>query len=98
MDKASGEVVGIVTQRRFLGGQQLQQLQGEMQQLVQYCNQLSSQGSITLVGINFGELVGAIGRGFVLTGELFSANANAGIGIGFNIEHVENECARLGIQ
>lgn len=97
VDKSSGLIVGIVTQRRFLGAKELEKLQKEMQQLVQYCNQIAKQGKIVLMGIDFGELTAAIGKGFLLTAELFSANANSGIGIGFSIEHVETECAKLGI-
>ena len=96
--KRSGEVIGIVTQRRFLGAKELETLQNEMKQLIQYCNQIATQGSVVMMGINLGQLTGAIGRGFLLTGELLSANANSGIGIGFSIDHVETDCTRLGIR
>lgn len=97
VDKPSGLVAGIVTQRRFLGAKELETLQQQMQDLVRQCNQIAGRGRVALMGIDFGQLTAAIARGFLLTGELFSANANSGIGIGFRIEHVEGECTKLGI-
>jgi S1-C subfamily serine protease len=96
-DKATGLVLGIVTQRRFLGSKKLEKLQQEMATLVNYCHKIAKQGKMELMGIDFGALTSAIAQGFLLTGELFSANANAGIGIGFSIDPVDKECIKLGI-
>jgi hypothetical protein len=97
VDRQSGHVIGIVTQRRFLGGAELQALHTEMQQLEDYCRGIAQRGKITLMGIDFGAFAGSVARGFQLSRELFNANANTGIGIGFRIEFAESEWTRLAL-
>ena len=97
IDQQSGQLVGIVTQRRFLGVQDLQALQEQVNQLSNYCNQIASQGSVILMGINFGQFAGLMANGLNAMSQVVEANANSGIGIGFRIEFVDAEYSRIGL-
>lgn len=98
IDSTSGEVIGIVTQRRFLGGAQLGDLRQQISQLLQYCQGIANRGSVQIVGIDFGGFVQMMAQGFSIMDRIIQANANSGIGIGFGIEQVQQECARLDIR
>lgn len=98
IDSASGEVIGIVTQRRFLGGAQLGDLRHQIHQLLQHCEGITNRGSVQIMGIDFGGFAQMMGQGFSIMDQIIQANANSGIGIGFGIEQVQQECARLGIR
>ena len=97
VDPARGEVVGIVTQRRFMGGPDLEKLAQEGAQLAQYTTQLQNLGSVQLMGIDFGDFANLVGASFGLLAQSLQANANAGIGVAFSIEWVAAECAQLGV-
>ncbi len=97
IDSVSGEVIGIVTQRRFLGGAQLNDLRQQIHQILQHCQDIASRGSVQILGINFGNFVHMMGQGFSIMDQIIRANANSGIGIGFGIEQVQQECSHFGI-
>ncbi|WP_353224363.1 S1 family peptidase [Salinisphaera hydrothermalis] len=98
VDANTGEVVGIITQRRFLGGTELNGLRQQVQQLLRHCQGIANRGSVQIMGIDFGSFAQMMGQGFSVMDQLLQTNANSGIGIGFRIEHVEQECTRLGIE
>jgi S1-C subfamily serine protease len=54
VDFSDGKIIGIVTQRRFLGGQDLNQLQKAAKQLRDHCQQIAGRGSVQIMGIGFG--------------------------------------------
>ena len=91
VDAATGEVVGIVTQRRFLGGQELQTLAPQVQQLSQHCAAIAGRGHVEIMGINFGEFAAMMAQGLGAMSQVIQANANSGIGIGFHIQYVNTE-------
>lgn len=97
VERQSGHAIGIVTQRRFLGEGELDNLKAEMEPLEKYCQDIAQRGKAIIMGINFAEFAGSVAKGFQLTRELFQANANTGIGIGFRIEFVDSEYVRLGL-
>lgn len=97
VDKASGEVIGIVTQRRFLGAVQLGQLRQGVAQLAQHCQAIAGRGKVVLMGVDFGGFAQMMAQGFAVIDQILQANANSGIGIGFRIEHVNQEYDRLGL-
>jgi hypothetical protein len=97
VEKASGELVGLVTQRRFLGVTQLRQLRQQVQQLAQHCQGIAGRGAVLIMGVNFGEFAQMMAQNFLVIDQLLQANANSGIGIGFSVQHINAEYARLGL-
>ncbi len=95
IDAETGEVVGIITQRRFLGAESLQTLGQQVSQLAGHCAAIAGQGKVVLMGIDFGQFAGMIAEGFSALAQVIQANANSGIGIGFKIEYVEYETDKL---
>jgi hypothetical protein len=98
VDKASGELIGLVTQRRFLGVIQLAHLRGQVSELYQASMAASaSGGSINLHGIDFVDFAKMMARNFLIVDELLQENANTGIGIGFSIEPVDQAYRSLSL-
>ncbi len=98
IDVSSGDVVGIITQRRFLGGSELSQLGKEAEDLYNYCQGLLVSGSSAqIMGIDFGGLLSLISRSLLLNKKILVANANTGIGIGYSIEQATQAIEKLNI-
>lgn len=97
VDAKDGMVIGIVTQRRFLGGANLEGLRAQAEQIRCHCQALAGQVSVSIMGIDFSEFSRLMAEGMLLMKEVLEANANSGIGIGFSIEFVAKRCAQLGI-
>ena len=93
-----GRIVGIVTQRRFLGAQDLDALAADATQLAKHCRAMAGSGSVQIMGIDFGAFSGSMAQAMLLIQRAIMANANAGIGIAFSIEHVLAKCRALGIK
>ena len=88
----TGKVIGIVTQRRFLGNLQLQKTLNEIRQLQSYCKQLmQGGGSVVIMGINFAGFANLISSSLDVVSQVITANANTGIGIGFSPDEIVNE-------
>lgn len=97
IDPSDGAVIGIVTQRRFLGGPDLAALQRAAEQVRAHCQAIAGRGSVQIMGIDFGGFSQLMAEGMLLIREVLEANANTGIGIGFSIEFVAERCRELGI-
>lgn len=97
IDIADGAVVGIVTQRRFLGAQDLAELKNAAEQIRAHCTAIAGRATVKIMGIDFGGFSQLMAEGMLLIREVLEANANSGIGIGFSIEYVHDKCAELGI-
>ncbi len=97
VDISEGTVVGIVTQRRFLGAKDLAALQKAAERIRAHCQAIAGRGSVQIMGIDFGGFSRLMAEGMLLVREVLEANANTGIGIGFPIEFVTNKCRELGI-
>ena len=98
VDLSDGAVVGIVTQRRFLGGKDLEDLKDAAEQIRTHCQAMVGRGGVQIMGIDFGAFSQLMAEGMLLIREVLEANANSGIGIGFAIEFVHDKCWELGIQ
>jgi hypothetical protein len=98
IDLSDGSVVGIVTQRRFLGGPDLAKLRREAEQVRAHCQGMAGRGSVQIMGIDFGGFSQLIADSMLLMRDVLEANANSGIGIGFSIEYVAGKCSELGIK
>ena len=97
VDASDGTVVGVVTQRRFLGGADLESLADAAEKLRKHCQAISSQGSVQIMGIDMGSFSKMTAEGMLIVRQALEANANTGIGIGFSISFVAAECGRQGI-
>lgn len=95
VDAGDGQVVGIVTQRRFLGAQDLNDLKQSAEELSDYCEQIAGRGSVQIMGIDFGGFAGAMSDGLSLIKDALEANANTGIGVGFSIEYATRKAQEL---
>ncbi|RMD48007.1 MAG: serine protease, partial [Ignavibacteria bacterium] len=98
IDRSDGAVIGIVTQRRFLGAQDLRQLAETANQLRDHCQRIAQGGgSVQIMGIDFGGFSRLMAEAMLLIGETLEANANTGIGIGFSIAFIFDACQKQGI-
>jgi len=97
LDPTDGTIIGIVTQRRFLGAQDLARLRDAAERVRVHCQQIAGQGFVEIMGINFGAFSQLMAEGMLLIQQVLEANANTGIGIGFSVSHVAAECQRQGI-
>ncbi len=89
IDKADLSVVGIVTQRRFIQGADLSAMASEAQRLNSHCKQIKGGGSVNIMGIDFASFAEMIGHSLEISSAIIEANANSGIGVGFNIKFVK---------
>jgi len=97
VDKENQNVIGIVTQRRFLGASNLQNISSQIEQVSRYCHQISNRGSVFISGIDFGQFAQLMADSLLIGNKVIKANANSGIGIGFNIKFVTMTCESKGI-
>jgi len=97
VDPSDERVVGMVTQRRFLGAQDMDDLSKGADRLRSYCQGMAGRGSAIIMGIDFGGFAQMMAEALVLIRQVLDANANTGIGIGYSIEFVSTRCAQLGI-
>lgn len=97
VDSADGTLIGIVTQRRFLGTIEARNIEQRSEELRQYCNSIAGRGSVQLMGIDFGQFAQLMAESFLLSQQIIQSNANTGIGIGFKIKYVAEECKKLGL-
>jgi len=95
IDGTTGLAIGIVTQRRFMGGTQLGQLRTQVAQLAQHCQSMAGSGQVIIMGVDFGKFAQMMAGGFSVIDQILQMNANSGIGIGFHISHVNTEFDRL---
>ncbi len=94
----TGELVGIVTQRRLVGVHDLQAMKSQVQILEERTRAMKASGvGVAIMGMNFPQLVELIGSSLHVVSNLIDTNANSGIGIGFHIAHVNGayEALRL---
>lgn len=97
VDRSDGVLLGIVTERRYLGHSDLEDLEKASNQLQKHWSIAKTQGSVFLQGINFGEFSAGMADAMVLIKKVIDANANSGIGIGYSIQFVHEACMKKGI-
>jgi S1-C subfamily serine protease len=97
VDRADGGVVGIVTQRRYLGGDELGAIGEEARLLKAHTDAVRGRGAVVIMGINVGEFAALTGRSLDLLEQVIAANANTGLGIGFHIEFALDSIRKLGL-
>lgn len=88
VDAGTGELLGIVTQRRFMGGNSLEALAPQVAQLSNQCAAVANSGSVVIMGINFGDFAAMMAQGLGAISQVIHANANSGIGIGFHMRYL----------
>ncbi len=93
IDAESGLVIGLITRRRYPGGEKAKQLHEEASELRSYLEHVSQDTSVTIMGVDFGKLTDMFGRSLQVITELMKLNANPGIGIGYPI-HPVSEAAK----
>lgn len=92
VDISDGNVTGIVTQRRFLGAQDLGELRAAAGKLRHHCQQIAGRGGVQIMGIDFGGFSSLMAEAMLLIQEVLEANANTGIGIGYSIRFAFEKC------
>jgi S1-C subfamily serine protease len=97
VDMASGELVGIVTASRFLGGDTLDDLEDEAAELEAAASGTAGMGTIQLMGVDFGAFAGMTGRSLGILRQVISANANTGLGIAYRISYALDAARAAGI-
>lgn len=95
IDQQSGELVGVITQRRFLMGDQADAFSKEIDELRDYLASASAHGSVAIMGVNFGEMADMFGRSLQIVSDMMSLNANSGIGFGFSMQPIIDAVASL---
>ncbi|MBI4294541.1 MAG: PAS domain S-box protein [Chloroflexi bacterium] len=97
VDAADGTVIGLVTQRRFLGGADLEDIAKSAEQLRTHCQAIAGRGSVQIMGIDFSGFIHSMAESRLIVRRPIEANANTGIGIGFSIAFASSECASRNI-
>jgi hypothetical protein len=88
VDTESGKVVGLVTQRRFLGEVDMEEVTREMSALRGHFQNMGGSAGIVISGVDFGELASLMADSFSVMSAVVDANASTGIGIAHSIDHV----------
>lgn len=78
-------MIGIVTSRRFLGGVDLDKMSNRATELQEHVRKMAGMGSAVIMGVDFGKFASMMSESLLLVNEVIRANANAGLGIGFQI-------------
>lgn len=81
---ATGEVVGMVTYKRYVSPDRLQDLMAEWRKL----QNTNMSGTVAIGGVNITKLFPAMAESFDVLNQVLQANANSGIGISQNIEPI----------
>jgi hypothetical protein len=97
VDTESLAAIGVVTKRRFLGDPEMQKIDNEMKQLQLYLQGIQGQGSIQLMGVNFGQFALEMSKIVSVTNNLIRLNSTTGIGIGYPIQALTDRCKELGL-
>lgn len=97
IDTNDGKVIGIVTQRRYMGGGNIQQILHESQQLQKHFHSMSKGGNVIMMGIDFADFALKMANTNKILSDVLAQNANSGIGIGFDIRFVFDKLKELGI-
>jgi S1-C subfamily serine protease len=92
VDRTSGAAIGVVTQRRFLGGRDLESMAEEAEKIARHCAAIQGQGGVAIMGIDFGGFAGMLSQSNLLLRDALEANANAGLGIGYEIDRIAEAC------
>lgn len=80
-------VVGIVTQRRFLGQIDMDEVTRDLGEVNEHFQAMGGSAGVAISGIDFGEFARLMSESISVINSVVQANANAGIGIGFHIHH-----------
>jgi len=89
------KVIGIVTQRRFLGGIDLYKINRNLNEIYEHFQNMGKMAQVKIVGVDFGRFAQLISSAFAVFREVLEANANSGIGIGYKIEFVMQKLEEL---
>lgn len=90
IDISDFSLIGIVTQRRFLGGDKLQNMSNEVHQLLGQINQMRKGISVQFGPVDLGSFMTVVGSSIELCNKVIQQNSNTGIGIGFTLEAATN--------
>jgi hypothetical protein len=88
--------LGIVTQRRFLGSDDLAQLVQQAEALAVQMKATAGRGKVVMMGVDFGSFAGAMASALDLVSKSILLNANTGIGMAFSIDWVAASCRAAG--
>jgi hypothetical protein len=97
VDLVSGLALGIVTERRFLGGPDLEQLAEAASAIAERIGGVDTSTQISVGGVNFASVAASTSEALELLSQAVSENANVGIGIAYSIDFVVEECRKLGL-
>lgn len=86
IDPNDFSVIGIVTQRRFFGGPNLDDMSQEVRQLLQKVAVMRQSITVSFGGVDLGSFMSMVGKSIELSNKVIQLNSNTGIGIGFSIE------------
>lgn len=90
IDISDFSLIGIVTQRRFLGGNELNNMGNEVHQLLEKINKMKQGITVQFGPVDLGTFMSIVGRSIELSNIVIQQNSNTGIGIGFTIEAATN--------
>lgn len=86
IDPTDFTVIGIVTQRRFFGGRNLDAMSNEAHQLMERVNRMRQGITVQFGSVDLGSFMDTVGRSIELSTQAIQLNSNTGIGIGFTID------------
>lgn len=81
----SGKVIGIITARRFVGKDEINELRSATSMIIEQCEYIRRAGTIISSGFNVADLNQAYATGLSVLTSLLESNANSGIAIGYPV-------------
>ena len=96
VDLSDGSLIGIVTQRRFLGEAGLDKMKEIASQIKDHWDKFGQMGSVQLMGVDFGAFSSSTAESLVVISNVLEENANTGIGIGYSSEFITQACKEHG--
>ena len=100
IEAETGSLLGVITDSRFLGGADLDSLATAAESLRQHAEEIRGEqggGGITMMGVDFAELLGMIAKSSLILQKAIEANANTGLAIALSIDQVVSECREAGV-
>ncbi len=94
IDPSDFTVIGIITQRRFFGGRDLDAMSDEAHQLREQVTRMRQGITVNFGGVDLGSFMDTVGRSIELSTQTIQLNSNTGIGIGFTIDAAQNSCRK----
>lgn len=93
-----GKVIGIITKRRFLVPQDLEQLNKNLKAIHKHFQQMGGRSGVIISGVDFGSFAKLMSEILDILQNIIGLNSNTGIGVGYKIDFVNEVVKNLELK